>query len=265
MAVDEALARCGAPGEGTLRIYRWARPTLSFGRNQVALGRYDEAVAPLLGAEVVRRPTGGREVLHDRELTYAIVLPTRALGGLREAYAEVNNALVDALRSLGVAAEAAPRTERAPALDAGACFAVAAPGEVTVNGRKLVGSAQARLGGSLLQHGSLLLGSPSLSMEAFRAPPIASSARSEGGEAGVLGVEGSVTLAELFGGGRVGEEGLERVAGSVSFPLVAGAVESALAGRFGGEWRRGQFRNAERTLAGRLLQKYQSKSWTWRR
>lgn len=263
MAVDEALARCRAPGEGTLRIYRWARPTLSFGRNQVALGRYDEAVVPLMGAGVVRRPTGGREVLHDRELTYSILLPIRALGGLREAYAEVNSALVDALRSLGVAAEAAPRSGRVPALEAGACFAVAAPGEVTVDGRKLVGSAQARLGGSLLQHGSLLLGSPSISTEAFRAPPGSSPGRAEGDETEALGIGGAVTLAELFGDMRAGEKGAG--ARSVSFAQVAGAVESALAGRFGGEWKRGEFRDEEHRFATRLLQKYRSPSWTWRR
>jgi lipoyl(octanoyl) transferase len=273
MAVDEALARCRAPGEGTLRIYRWARPTLSFGRNQPARGRYDESVAPLIGAEVVRRPTGGREVLHDRELTYAIILPLRSLGGLREAYAEVNAGLVDALRSLGVPAEAAPRRGRPPGPEAGACFAVAAPGEVTVGGRKLVGSAQARVEGSLLQHGSLLLGPPSLSLEAFRAPPTSQSAgEMSGGAMGegaqVSGLEGAVTLQEILGseGGRGGDS--TRVgggAGGVSFPVVAGAVESALAGRFGGEWRRDELREEERVVARSLLPHYQSTSWTWRR
>jgi lipoate-protein ligase A len=268
MAVDEALARCRAPGEGTLRIYRWARPTLSFGRNQPARGRYDESVAPLIGAEVVRRPTGGREVLHDRELTYAIILPLRRLGGLREAYAEVNAGLVDALRSLGVPAEAAPRLGRPPGLEAGACFAVAAPGEVTVAGRKLVGSAQARVEGSLLQHGSLLLGPPSVSLEAFRAPPTARAGEGPGDGVQRHGLEGAVTLQEVLGGegAKGGNPGrVDGAAGAVSFPLVAGAVESALAGRFGGEWRRDDLRDEERAVARSLLPHYQSTSWTWRR
>lgn len=271
MAVDEALARCRAPGEATLRIYRWARPTLSFGRNQPARGRYDETVAPLIGAEVVRRPTGGREVLHDRELTYSIILPLRRLGGLREAYAEVNAGLVDALRSLGIAAEAAPRLGRSPGPEAGACFAVAAPGEVTVAGRKLVGSAQARVEGSLLQHGSLLLALPSLSLEAFRAPPTSDAGGpvSSGVQPQRHGLEGAVTLQEILEGER--REGVSSgnvdgaAAGVVSFPAVAGAVESALAGRFGGEWRRDDLRDEEHAVARSLLPHYQSTSWTWRR
>jgi lipoate-protein ligase A len=268
MAVDEALARCRAPGEATLRIYRWARPTLSFGRNQPARGRYDEAVAPLIGAEVVRRPTGGREVLHDRELTYAVILPLRRLGGLREAYSEVNAGLVDALRSLGIPAEAAPPRGRPPGPEAGACFAVAAPGEVTVAGRKLVGSAQARVEGSLLQHGSLLLGPPSLSLEAFRAPPTADAGGPEGDGVGSYGLEGAVTLQEILksrGGEGAGPGRVDGAAGGVSFPVVAGAVESALAARFGGEWRRDDLRDEERAVARSLLLHYQSTSWTWRR
>ncbi len=247
-------------------MYRWSRPTLSFGRNQPARGRYDEGVAPLVGGEVVRRPTGGREVLHDRELTYAVVLPLRALGGLREAYLQVNAALVEALRSLGVAARAAPRTGAAPPPSAGDCFAEAAPGEVTVGGRKLVGSAQARVDGSLLQHGSLLLAPPTLSLAAFRAPPgvgergpgprRAGPPEGPGGPGpGGSEAAGAVTLAELLEPGHRGH----------GFPVVAGALESALAGRFGGEWRRGELLPGEMEVARSILPHYQSPSWTWRR
>jgi hypothetical protein len=212
-------------------------------------------------------------VLHDRELTYAVVLPLRALGGLREAYAEVNRGLVEAVRSLGVAAEAAAPGGRAVAPDAGACFAAAAPGEVTVRGRKLVGSAQARMEGSLLQHGSLLLGPPSVSLEALRAPPEpggGSRGRPSGNPGnrepapgpgsvgtGSRGMEGAVTLGEVLGGGGMG--------GGVSFPVVAGSVEAALAARFGGEWRRGELSGEEEAVARSLLRLYQSFPWTWRR
>jgi hypothetical protein len=261
MAVDEALARCRAPGEAVLRVYRWSRPTLSFGRNQPARGRYDDGIAPLLGGDVVRRPTGGREVLHDRELTYAVVLPLRALGGLREAYIQVNAALVEALRSLGVAAEAAPRRGSVPSPSAGACFAEAAPGEVTVGGRKLVGSAQARVDGSLLQHGSLLLAPPTLSLGAFKAPPGVGERAREGAPGGRHGpwegaeMDGAVTLSELLEPGHRGH----------GFSVVAGAVESALAGSFGGEWRRGGLLPEEVEVARSILPHYQSSTWTWRR
>jgi lipoyl(octanoyl) transferase len=104
MAVDESLARSERDDEGVLRIYRWSRPTLSFGRNQPARQRYDPLAARVLGVEVVRRPTGGREVLHDRELTYSVTAPLEILGGSRAAYRTLNEALVRALRSMGAPA-----------------------------------------------------------------------------------------------------------------------------------------------------------------
>src|SRR5690606_17502269 len=103
----------------------------------------DRAVASR-AVDFVRRPTGGRAVLHDRELTYAVVVPHRALGGPRAAYRAINEALVMGLRALGVDASVSERGRVLPP-DAGPCFQVAAPGEVVADGRKLVGSAQARL------------------------------------------------------------------------------------------------------------------------
>lgn len=96
---------------------------------------------------------------HDRELTYAAVLPVGLLGSPRDTYTALNRALIAGLGRLGVRAEtAAPRPGMASAdLDMGPCFRTAAPGEVVVAGRKLVGSAQRRERRALLQHGSLLL------------------------------------------------------------------------------------------------------------
>ena len=89
-------------------------------------------------------------------MTYAIEAPAAALGALREAYGEIHRVIRNALRAFGVAAELAPaRTAIRP--DAGACFAAPAGGEVIVGDNKLVGSAQLREGGALLQHGSILL------------------------------------------------------------------------------------------------------------
>ncbi|MBW3534486.1 MAG: hypothetical protein KY453_04615 [Gemmatimonadetes bacterium] len=157
MARDHAFATTLAEGVATLRLYGWSRPTLSLGRNELAVGIYDRRGLRGMGVDVVRRPTGGRAVLHHRELTYAVILAPRALGGPRAAYGRVSEAIVRGLSFLGVEAEIARGGAPASAPDAGPCFQTAADGEVVAGGRKLAGSAQARLGGALLQHGSILL------------------------------------------------------------------------------------------------------------
>jgi lipoate-protein ligase A len=159
MALDEALMESVREGgEAVLRFYRWEPACLSLGRNQPAAGRYREDRIAAEGWEVVRRPTGGRAVLHDRELTYSVVTPAGLLGSPRESYAAVNRALVAGLRRLGVPAVLQPRTaRRAPVPSLAPCFRDPAEGEVVVEGRKLIGSAQFREGNVVLQHGSLLL------------------------------------------------------------------------------------------------------------
>lgn len=156
MAIDSALLERAEAGERWLRLYAWDPPCLSFGRHEPAARRYNADRIAALGLSVVRRPTGGRAVWHARELTYAVAAPCDGFGSLREAYEEIHLVLRDALRSLGAVAELAPSRAAAP-VDAGACFAAPAGGEVLVGGRKVVGSAQLRQGGALLQHGSVLL------------------------------------------------------------------------------------------------------------
>lgn len=158
MALDDALMeRARRTGEAVLRIYGWRRPTLSLGRNQWAAGRYDTDRAAALGIDIVRRPTGGRAVLHHHEVTYSVTAPASGLGTLRESYGCLNRLVLDALRRLGVNAEEARRS--APALAPGIvpCFETPTAGEITVDGRKLVGSAQFRERDALLQHGSILV------------------------------------------------------------------------------------------------------------
>jgi lipoyl(octanoyl) transferase len=155
MAADAVLLERAEAGERWVRMYAW-EPTLSFGRHEPVERRYDAASISALGVAVVRRPTGGRAVWHADELTYAIAAPIEELGSLQDAYRRVHEWLRDALRSLGAEAELAPKG-RAAAVDAGACFASPAGGEVVVGGRKLVGSAQLRRGTAMLQHGSILL------------------------------------------------------------------------------------------------------------
>ncbi len=158
MAADEALAESvRAGGPPVLRLYGWRPACVSFGRNQPARGHHDPAALAAAGLDVVRRPTGGRAVLHDTELTYSVICPDRFLGSPREAYRLVNRIWVEALAGIGVSMAAVHRATRPVALDNEPCFADPAEGEVTAAGRKLIGSAQVRLSGVLLQHGSLPL------------------------------------------------------------------------------------------------------------
>jgi lipoyl(octanoyl) transferase len=160
MAVDQALLESVQEGSPpALRLYLWQPACLSFGRNQFARGLYDPGRARAAGIEIVRRPTGGLAVLHDQELTYSVAAPLRLFGGPRAAYAAINCALVDGLRTLGVPAALAPAGPRREPFAAAAqpCFQAAATGEVVAHGRKLVGSAQRAERGTLLQHGSILL------------------------------------------------------------------------------------------------------------
>jgi lipoate-protein ligase A len=159
MALDHALLESvQANPRAVLRLYRWQPACLSFGRNQPARGLYDESAARALGFDIVRRPTGGLAVLHDCELTYAVIAPIELLGGPRESYQRINAALVAGLQKLGIPAELSGGTKRSAFGSLHPCFAEPAAGEVVVGGRKLVGSAQRCEKRTLLQHGSILLG-----------------------------------------------------------------------------------------------------------
>ncbi len=107
---------------------------------------------------MVRRPTGGRALLHDREITYSVTAPLAADESIAAAYRRINALLVEALKVLGVAAIVAKPAARSAALPGVTpCFAEPVAGELVVGDRKLVGSAQWRDGGALLQHGSVLV------------------------------------------------------------------------------------------------------------
>jgi lipoate-protein ligase A len=158
MAIDLALlGRAAQTGECWLRLYTWRPHCLSFGRNEPARRRYDRSKIERAALSVVRRPTGGRAVWHARELTYAVAAPVDAMGSLPHAYLEIHRMLGSALRRLGADASLAGASASS-GLDAGACFSSPVGGELLVKGRKVVGSAQLREGGALLQHGSILLG-----------------------------------------------------------------------------------------------------------
>src|SRR5437868_174180 len=141
MALDEALMeRSAASGEWICRVYGWSVPTISFGRNQPALRDYDRALVETR-LQAVRRPTGGRAILHNNEITYCVTAPTSEAGGLQESYVLINRLLVDALRSLGV--DVAMAVSRVEPMQPGPipCFDHPSSGELVAGGRKLVGSA----------------------------------------------------------------------------------------------------------------------------
>ena len=152
------MGRARRTGEGVLRVYQWQAPTLSLGRNQRAKGLYDLEAALRAGVGFVRRPTGGRALLHHRELTYSVSGPASPEGSIRESYAWINRLLIDGLSRLGVVAGIAHGTaggEGPP--DTRPCFETPAAGELVLGDRKLVGSAQWRHEGAMLQHGSILV------------------------------------------------------------------------------------------------------------
>jgi len=180
MARDEALLSTQAVGaaQPTLRLYRWRSAYLSLGRFQRA-DAIDQAACARADVAIVRRPSGGRALLHDAELTYAIIAradnPLFGDQSIIATYRQISLALLAGLRRLGVAVELAGAANdqgrtmndesssssslvvRPSSRSSAACFDTPAAYELIVAGRKLVGSAQTRRDGSILQHGAIPL------------------------------------------------------------------------------------------------------------
>jgi lipoate-protein ligase A len=162
MALDHAIMESSGAGDAppTLRLYAWHPPCLSLGFSQ-PLKDVDEGLLLELGWNLVRRPTGGRAILHTDELTYMITGPEshpHLKGGVAAAYQTLSRGLIAGLHLLGV--EAQTRSGKTPGEQERSnpvCFEVPGAYEITVEGRKLVGSAQMRKHNAVLQHGSLPL------------------------------------------------------------------------------------------------------------
>jgi len=163
MAVDEAILEACGRSEvlPTLRLFAWDPACLSLGYAQPS-DDVDTAELARQGWLLVRRPTGGRAILHTDELTYSVIGPAyepRLAGSVLESYQRLSRALLAALHMLGVPAVATPTPDALEkAGSAGpVCFEVPSNYEITVGGKKLIGSAQARRIEGILQHGSLPL------------------------------------------------------------------------------------------------------------
>jgi lipoate-protein ligase A len=168
MEYDGALARALVEGTGnpTIRVYGWQPFAISLGWNQ-SMDEIDLDKTASAGIDVVRRSTGGRAILHAKELTYSVVMQVHGKN-IQTVYDEISQALVAGLRELGADVSIEKSQPHFPSLyrtsSAAACFSSTGRYEIKCDGKKLVGSAQRRYsaaGGTevVLQHGSILLGS----------------------------------------------------------------------------------------------------------
>lgn len=162
MAIDEAVmqAVAGKKSLPTLRFYGWQPPCVSIGYAQPLRGEIDLDTCRRKRYTWVRRPTGGRAILHIDELTYSVVAPqgeARVAGDILTSYRRLSLGLVAGLRSLGGDVAQAGLLHNDSIEKSAACFEVPSHHEVTALGRKLVGSAQVRRRGVVLQHGALPL------------------------------------------------------------------------------------------------------------
>ncbi len=169
MAIDEAILQ-SLGDEGmvpTLRLYAWHKPCLSVGYAQPT-SDVDPARLAQLGWGIVRRPTGGRAILHTDELTYSVIGPQeepRLAGGVLESYQVLSSALLEALHLLSIPAETKNPANNhqdnpepnSQIMNGPVCFEVPSSYEIVANGKKILGSAQARRREGVLQHGSLPL------------------------------------------------------------------------------------------------------------
>ncbi|HHY96392.1 MAG TPA: lipoate--protein ligase family protein [Firmicutes bacterium] len=247
MAIDEAIMWAHAEGRvpPTLRFYGWDPPTLSLGYAQKADREVDVEACRRAGVGLVRRPTGGRAVLHEHEVTYSVVISLELLpGSVTETYRQLSRGLVEGLRGLGFPADvqdAAPRTGERTA----ACFDSPSWYELVVEGKKVVGSAQVRRGGVLLQHGSILLD--------FEPARVVS----------LLRVPDENWRARLQRNLAAHAAGLAQLGRACSFEEVARAVAAGFRQGLGVEVEEGELTPWEREQAEKLRhEKYGDEGWT---
>jgi lipoate-protein ligase A len=248
MAVDEALLESRVNGDEhqptTFRLYSWSPPALSLGRGQAQVGAHAPDYLREQRIDLVRRPTGGLAVLHEFEVTYCICGPLRREpfpGGVLDTYRRLASVWLAALERLGLVANSVPEQKKSPAgrpqPTGASCFAIPSAHEITVEGQKLVGSAQLRRRGAFLQHGSILLRSDPQRL-----------ARATGD------AEASERFTDL-------EQALGR---KVERQELEGALISALENEFSATLEKGELTAEEMETATRLYGwKYCSTAWTY--
>jgi lipoate-protein ligase A len=148
-----------------LRIYQWRPYCISLGANQ-DFSSIDQEKTVADGFDIVKRPTGGRAILHAEELTYSVVYPVSAEKSPKQIYREINLALKNGLMNYDHKLEKIELEHTQPHFPSfykdsksTLCFAVSAMNELNYDGKKVVGSAQRKIGNVILQHGSILCGS----------------------------------------------------------------------------------------------------------
>ncbi|MBU4509674.1 lipoate--protein ligase family protein [bacterium] len=176
MAIDEAIMIAHREGlvPPTIRFYQWSPAAVSLGYFQDLKKEIDVEACQDMGIDIVRRPTGGKAVLHDKELTYSFIIREShplVNNSILETYKKISRGIIRGLSYLGITAELVPLRDKlkSDSLHRGEkseichsnlksiCFSVPSQYEVQVEGKKIVGSAQVRKGGVVLQHGSLLI------------------------------------------------------------------------------------------------------------
>ncbi len=253
MAVDEALLESIGREESApvLRLYAWKPACLSLGYAQ-PFADADLARLAAFGWDLVRRPTGGRAILHTDELTYSVIGPAdepRLAGSVLESYRRLSEALLAALHDMGIPAESQAKIIHSNNRSAGAvCFETPSDYEITIGGKKLIGSAQARRKEGVLQHGSLpLYGDLSRITEALVFPDDA--ARQQAAER----LLARATTVEISLGRRV------------SWDQAAEAFQNAFRSTLHLELAPSELTSAERERAQTLVkEKYNHPSWTQR-
>jgi lipoyl(octanoyl) transferase len=239
MALDEAMLRDAARHQSvSIRLYRWDRPSVSFGRNQRCAGIYTSERCDAAGVPAVRRLTGGRALLHGAELTYCVAAPTSRAPTLRGGYEAINTLLISALALLGVRAVRAHPDRRTPSPGLAPCFEVPSAGELVVDGRKLVGSAQHREADAFLQHGSILLDDDQGLLADLAVVPLPH-------------VPPPATLRGILAG--------------ISFEHVADAIQHTLGNCQDGQLVHSPDTDLDESDVDAALTRYRDPRWTWRR
>lgn len=263
MAIDEAILLAHSAGQvpPTVRFYRWNPATLSIGYFQRADHEVDLAAVEQNKIGFVRRPTGGRAVLHDQELTYSIIVSEDYPGlpkTVNEAYRVLSEGLLYGFRELDLAAEmvnlaSEEEKEKYAATGSAACFDSPSWYELVVEGRKVAGSAQTRQRGVVLQHGSILLDlDVDLLFNLLRMPNDRVKER----------------LKRNFTTKAVSINDLRRIAGltPVQLPDVERAFETGIANGLNIELVHGELtRGEQETVRELVAEKYGHRDWNFRR